>query len=201
MVVVTAPVRDRAPAGDESGFSLSELLVVIGLLMVVLIAAWAGMYALVKSNEVSTAQGNAAQDFSDPLEEMSIALMQNLTLKTAQPNRIEAWTDRNMDGNPELIAFYASGGKLYYEKWDYNSARTTVLSHYVWVMSDRNKNDSSHELFTYYSKLGAVINMSDPTQAAAAASRTWRVKAKVYVVGPGGDLVSDSRDILFRNRS
>ena len=186
---------------DDSGFSLSELIIVLGLLSMVLMGAWGGMFYVTKSNSVSTFQGNAAHDFADPMEEMSRMIMQNLTINAADPYRIEVWTDRGMTGKPELDAFYATvDNKLVYESWGYTSDRLTITRHRLWVMSPSNYNrTTSTPLFTYYDKTGAVIATS--LVPSKAPSDAVRVRVRLRVDMGSGVTASDVRDIVFRNRS
>lgn len=186
---------------SDAGFSLSEIIIVVGLLPVVLAGAWGALTYTTTSNTVSTAQGNAAHDFSDPMEQMSAILMQNTSLATAGSNRIDVWTDRNMDGAPELYAFYVTAdNRLVNERWDYNSARNAVLSHSSWDMSLTNYNIASGtSLFAYYDKTGAIIPAAEVS--ARAPSNATRVRATLILDMGQGRTASDVRDILFRNRN
>lgn len=191
----------RKLIADDRGFSLSEMMIVLGLMSFVLMGAWGGMYFVTKSNEVSTQQGTAAHDFGDPMEEMSLMIMQNLSIKSAAPNRLEVWTDRDMNGAPELDAFYVTNDKkLVFEKWGYTSDRATVTSHNRWVMSDHNANIAQGvPLFTYYDNTGAVIPEAD--LATRAPAYAVRVHAGIVVDTGNGTFGRTSRDIAFRNRS
>jgi type II secretory pathway pseudopilin PulG len=193
--------RVRRFISEDSGFSLSELIIVIGLLSFVLAGAWGGMYYVTRSNAVSSTQGDAAHDFADPMEQMSRMIMQNLSVKAASPDRIEVWTDRNMDGAPELDAFYVTAGKrLVFERWGYTSDRATILNHSTWVLSTTNHNVASGTpLFTYYDKNGAVI--AGPDVPSKAPSNATRVRVRVMIDMGSGVTAGDVRDILFRNRS
>lgn len=186
---------------DDSGFSLSELIIVIGLLPVVLAVAWAGLMYATTSSAVSATQGNAAQDFANPMEQISRTIMQNTSIRSAQPDRIEVWTDRDMDGSPELDAFYVTADKrLVFERWAYNSGRTTVLSHHVWNMSVNNHNVSTGAaLFEYYDKDGVLIPTAEIS--ARAPSNAIRVRVRLKLDMGNGRTAEDVRDILFRNRS
>ena len=188
---------------NDAGFSLTELVVVVGLLPIVLAAAWGALSFVTKTNQVASIQGNAAHDFADPMEQMSSIIMQNNAIKSADPNRIEVWTDRNMDGAPELDAFYVTADKkLIFERWAYNSSRTTVLSHHLWEMSVTNFNvDSATPLFTYYDASGAPIPTSDIAAHAASDARRVRVRLMIDTGNGATKAYGDVRDILFRNRS
>jgi len=186
---------------EESGFSLPELIIVVGLIPLVLAGAWGGLSFVTASSKVSSVQGNAAHDFANPMEQMSRMIMQNMTIKTASGNRLEVWTDRNMDGAPELDAFYVtSDNQLVFERWSYTSDRLTVLAHNVWSMSASNHNFASGTAaFTYYDKAGAQIPASDVS--AKAPSDATRVRVTLIIDMGNGTTAQDVRDIVFRNRS
>ncbi len=193
--------RIRRALGSDAGFSLTELIIVVGLLPLVLAGAWGALQYTTASNAVATSQGNAAHDFSDPMEQMSSIIMQNTTIHSATPNRLEVWTDRNMDGAPELYAFYVTAdNRLVYERWNYDSSRTTVLSHKSWDMSTTNYNVADGTpLFAYYDKDAAVIQAANVPSTAP--SNATRVRVKLVLDMGGGRTAADVRDILFRNRN
>ena len=186
---------------EESGFSLPELIIVVGLIPLVLAGAWGGLSFVTASSKVSSVQGNAAHDFANPMDQMSRMIMQNMSIKMASGNRIEVWTDRNMDGAPELDAFYVTAdNRLVFERWSYTSDRVTVLAHNVWAMSTANHNVASGTAaFTYYDKAGVQIPASDVS--AKAPSDATRVRVTLIIDMGNGTTARDVRDIVFRNRS
>jgi len=186
---------------SDDGFSLTEVIVVIGLLPLVLAGAYGALNYTTTSSAVSAKQGNAARDFASPLEQMSSTIMQNTSIKSAGVNRIEVWTDRDMDGAPELDAFYVtSDNRLVFERWGYTSDRLNVVSHNTWDLSSSNYNVGSNTpLFTYYDKTGAVIDSAQV--AVKAPSNATRVRVRLMVDTGDGNTLTDIRDILFRNRS
>jgi len=187
-------------ARDEQGFSLSELIIVVGLMGTVIAMSWAGLSVMMKGNDISTSQGNSANAFANPVEEMSMILMQNGSVKSAAPNRVEVWTDRQIDGTPELNAFYVnSSGELIWESWKYNSARTSYTSHNVWVMDNSNANVAQGvPLFAYYDRDGSVLTGTNIAQKGP--SDTVYMKLTVIVHTTNGT-TSDTRGVYFRNRS
>lgn len=193
--------RMRTLLADDAGFSLTELIVVVGLLPIVLAMAWGALMYTSTSAAVSTTQGNAARDFANPMEQMSRTIMQKMDLDTAETNRIAVWTDRNMDGSPEKTAFYVTNDhKLVLERWGYNSARTTVLSHSVWNMSQNNYNLSAGvPVFEYYDQSGTLIPEAEVS--ARAGSEAARVRVRLVIDMGNSRTIQDVRDITFRNGS
>ena len=193
--------RIRRAFGADAGFSLTELIIVVGLLPLVLAGAWGALQYTTASNAVATTQGNAARDFSDPMEQMSSILMQNTTIHSATPNRLEVWTDRHMDGSPELQAFYVTAdNRLVYETWNYNSSRTTILAHRSWDLSTTNYNIAAGTpLFSYSDKDNVVIQAANVP--ATAPSDATSVRVTLILDMGRGRTASDVREILFRNRN
>jgi hypothetical protein len=190
-------MRLRRRLADDSGFSLSELVIVTGLLGFIVAAAWAGMAAISKAGDVSENATTTTHDLSIPLEQISKVVMQNTTVKYTAANRMEVWTDRNLDNMPELEVIYANAAKeLVWESFYYDSSRTTVTKHTKWVFSVNNANASSGTpLFTYYDRAGAVIT---DMEKAPSLSRYVRVRVKVQLKD---QVVEGGRIILYRNRS
>lgn len=185
---------------DDSGFSLSELLVVLGLMGAVLAVAWAGLFGIRASDEIASQEGQAATAFADPLEQMSRILMQNTSVRSTDNNRVEVWTDRDLDGLPELNAFYANAdGQVVHEWWLYNTARTAVTQHRTWVMAENNANVSSGTpLFTYVDADGVELSGTDIAQKGPSDTVFVRVRMTVDI---NGRTETDVREILFRTRS
>lgn len=188
------------PRSDE-GFSLPEVIIALGLLGVVLMISFAALFAIQRSSRVATAQGQYASAFADPMEEMSRMLMQNTSIDSADANRIQVWTDRDLNGQPELNAFYVnSSGELVWEEWFYNSGRSAFWKHNRWVMDNRNANLSAGTpLFRYYDR-----NKTEITGLAIAEkgpSDTVYLKATLVVRPTTGVQRSDTREISFRNRN
>lgn len=192
--------RCHALLKDDAGFSLTELIVVVGLLPIVLAMAWGGLMYATTSSAVSTTQGTAARDFGNPMEQMSRVLMQNTSIAVAESNRIEVLTDRNMDGLPESNIFYVTAdNRLVFERLTKDSAGTVVLSRNTWVLSTSNKNVSSNApLFVYYDNEGAEIPAAEI--AARAPSEATAVRVRLVVDMGKGRTAQDVRDVTFRTK-
>lgn len=183
---------------DGRGFSASELIVVMGLLGAVLSITFTGMFAVYRSNQVNDAQSSAARDFSDPLEKISMIVMQATEIGVAEPYRLVVWTDRDLDGNPERNEFVAgTDSSLTWYYGEYQPDRVGVLEQSTWVMSDNNANRARNTaLFRYYRSTGAeILVMGDvPSQA-------FTVKANMAVEAVPGVPTYDSRNITLRLKS
>ena len=195
---------------SDEGLSLSELLVVVGMLGVVLAAAWGGFFALTRSDVVNTAQSQAAHDFSDPMEWMSKIVMQETAMDSVgtTPNSINpgpyaigVWTNRNADTTPELNNISVdTAGDLVWESWVYDSSRLNVLpgTHNKWVVSSTNSNRTvspNVPLFTYLDSQDTTI-----TDMTTVSSATYRIRVTLLVPGVDGVTLRDSRDITLRNK-
>lgn len=188
--------------------TLTEVLVASALLGMVITAGFAGLMVISKGGTISSSASIAAHDMADPLEMMSRMIMQNNGFNTATippgwsaiaPSQYQllVWTNPKLGTNPELDAFYSTdAGELVWERWVYNSGKTTFTTHVRWVMSQNNANVARGvPLFKYYDAAGTQI-----TDMGQAASMTRYVIATT-VSDSGTDVYTDSRTILFRNRN
>jgi len=157
---------------EDAGFTLTELLVYVSLLGVVLAAAYAGMFAIQKAANVSESQSRFTTAFADPMEQMSRIIMQATKIQAVSPYRIEVWTDRNLDGKPQLNAFYCdTAGWLTWEWWQYpdNLIYSTNPGGYTqwkrWVMDINNANEKTgftpQPLFVSYNASNTVETNPD----------------------------------------
>jgi len=113
---------------DDSGFSLTELLVVSILIVVVLAAMFLLMGATQSMTNMASARAIAAdvgQTATDLMARDLRQAQQNDDLKTlgapidrgaftiAEPTHMQFWSDVNNDQKPELVTYEVVGGSLY----------------------------------------------------------------------------------------
>jgi len=194
-----------------AGFTLSEVLVVLALLGLVLAAAWSGMLVINRSAAVNERNASAAKDLSEPLEQISKALMQNnmissSDIKGSNPtgaDTISVWTNPTLGAHPELDTFMTVPGgddgqyQLLWRRWVTTSDMKTIESSNTWVMSYSNANKTVNvPMFTYYDASGTVL-----TAAENIPSSTRYVVVRIVAALPGGSTVEASRTVYFRNRN
>lgn len=185
------PIRPR----DDSGFSLSELIVVIGLLGLVLSGAYALFYLARVSTNESSAQSWAAREIGQPLENMERMFSQQAPpLVVAESYICEIQTDQDRDDRYEFRRFEATAnGRLIetvYELVDQPTPRVAV-----WSTSNANRATST-PLFTYYN-----IDGEDITTRGSVHIKQYAASVEVTIVGNhNGREYSDSRRVFFRNR-
>lgn len=185
----------RVGLRDDSGFTLSELLVVIGLLGIVVGGAYALFYLARVSTDDSSAQAWSAREIGQPLENMERMFSQQAPpLVTAETYRCKFQTDQDRDDHYEYHQFEATtDGRLIetvYELVDRPTPRVAV-----WSTSNANR-ASSTPLFTYYD-----IEGTDITTRSAVYIQQYAASVDVTIVGDhNGREYSDSRRIFFRNR-
>ena len=148
-------------AGRDGGFSLVEMVIVMGLLGTTLAVVFGAVNLLTLSTSTSTEESAAAHDLSYSMELLSKAIMGG-TVLYANDNQLVVLT-RSSGASWQVSSITATRGadpastrgRLIWERWSSDASGTapTGTLHSVWVMSDRNVNrdaTSPIALFAYY---------------------------------------------------
>lgn len=152
-------VRSRR---DDSGVTLTELVVVLALLGVMITAVFTTVQVLSGSASATTTNSTGANDMSYTMELLSKAVMGGRLLY-ASDQRIVFLTPTD-DGGHEVQTVYArqstnpsaTAGELVWERWSSDDSGTVPVTggaHTVWVMSESNANVTSSPeipLFAFY---------------------------------------------------
>lgn len=189
---------------SDEGFSLSELLVVVGLIGIILGAAWAFFLVASRGSAQTEREAWLSREIGQPLEYAERIYMQQLDLKFKDAAGVihdrRQWclatTDRDHDDQLETYIFQTTAdGRLTVtssETSDSPSPRTAT-----WSTSNRNRLTSpATPFFTYYDINGVDISTKplDYIQQYAA-SMTLTIVAEY-----DGKLETGSRRIYFRNQ-
>lgn len=186
-------------ARSDSGFTLSELIVVIGLLGVVISVVYGSMFAMVQASRASDRQARFTNEIASPLLAIDTVLVQNSTIEQASPYRISVLTDRDLNNMMERTTIEArSDGTLRFYVEELNAQRTaTNRIIQDWTMSENNVNVAEGvTLFRYF----ATDPAEEITEMESVASDARSVLVSV-VTEHDGRVLSDSRRIQFRLRS
>lgn len=120
---------------DDSGFSLTEMMVVVVLLGVVLAAAWMVMSAVSSMSNSLSARATATDESDLFVGAAGTELRQAASLKSfagadtanpdaqaafydIRPRQIGFYVDIDHDGRPERVAYYVSGMRLMRQQAD-----------------------------------------------------------------------------------
>ena len=183
---------------DESGFSLSELLIAGALIVVVTSGAWAFSYAVTQGSRVSEARGVAARDTATPLMLAEKYVMQALALEETGPYRLVYRLDRDLStsATAERQTLEAtSDGRLLLTSVRIDSAFNELEAPRVSVLSTHAVNVAQGQpLFTYYDS-----NETEITSMGYAPSQARSIRVRLYVQQDEA-LHYDSRLMTLRNR-
>ncbi len=189
-------VSMRLRVSDDSGFTLTELLVVLGLLSVILGAAWLGFEVANNGSKASDRQSYISHEVGFPLDYMERILMQNYGFDNTYPGttgyRVAALTDRDNDGHPERYLFEATSSGLLQVTTSEEADRPTPS---IYVISEHNSNVAQGKvLFKYFdANRNEITNMSNVDSQARSMTMT-------IVTTYDGQSFSDTRRVFFRNR-
>jgi hypothetical protein len=187
---------------DDEGFSLSELIIVVGLIGFVLGAIYAANQALVRGGQVSETQARFSRDAGEPVRISEKSIMQMIKLESASPSSITFLTDRNLDEAPERVtisATPATGTKAHsfrYEIWQLNAARTSAVKKTDVYWTDICYNiPAGVPLFRFYDSEGLEI-----TNMTLALSETRSIRMQLFLQYQGSEFRGD-KIIYLRNMS
>jgi prepilin-type N-terminal cleavage/methylation domain-containing protein len=193
-MVATRDIK-RAPVRD-GGFSLTELMVVLGIMGVVLAGAYS--LALVTNRSASTTeiQSAFAQEVGVPLQLAEKYLQQNTGLEEWQDYELVCFTDTDIDGFDERVTIQAhADGRLTVDVWNTDIQHQNTTQRVSFVASENNANVANGTpLFTYLAD-----DSTEVTSTEARASNTRSVIMTV-VAEIDGKTLEDDRWVLFRNR-
>lgn len=186
---------------DDRGFTLSELIVAMGLLLVVLTVAFAGFQVAARSARVSDVQSVMAREVAAPLTYLEEIGEQNLIIEAPTGYSVSLLTDRNNDNVKERHMISANlDGTLTDKVWLVNNLGQNVSLQQSFKWSTRNANRaSSVPLFHYYTAATATSTPVEITNMAVVPQQARKMIVDV-VVAYDGKQVRDMRDIWFRNR-
>jgi prepilin-type N-terminal cleavage/methylation domain-containing protein len=183
---------------DDKGFTLSELIVVMGLIGVVITVVYGSMFAMVQASRASDRQARFTNEVASPLLVIDTVLVQNSAIEEASPYRIVVLTDRDLNNKMERTLIEATAdGRLRYRVEELNAQRTAVERVMQdWTISENNVNVARGEpLFRYFTEDPGVEITSMGSVPSDARS------VLVSLVSMHGDrTISDSRRIQFRLR-
>lgn len=184
-------------AQSEDGYSLAELLVVVGLMGVVLAVAWNVNFFINRASAQNEREAWFGAEIRTPLMQFDKLLMQNGQIEGVSGDySISFFTDVDLDDVKERNVIKAQGGTLSMTSWVVNGANQNVgapIRDVVFSTHNANQ-DEGVPLFTYYDRDGAAITSSDEYAGSARSVRT------TIVVDYDGQVFSDSRLTFLRNR-
>jgi len=180
------------PLRRDEGYTLSELVAVIGLLGIILGVAYGGMRIAMTGTAFSDEQALVSEEIAAPLDLIDQVFTQSLGFDVSYPgvqqNRVAVFTDQNADGVQERWQFEVDGSRLIVTR---GTAGSGTAEQTVWSESNANIAQGV-PLFRYYGPNGEITNMSDVANDATYVKVTLMVSYR-------DSTRSDSRTVFIRN--
>lgn len=181
---------------EDAGFTLTELIVVIGLLGIVVGGAYALFYLARSGTEMSDRQAWTSREIGKPLEHMERMFSQRVSSLVSSDRYIcEFRTDQDRDNLHEFHRFEATtDGRLVERVYEQPNTVTTARTA-VWSSHNVNR-ASGTRLFTYYNIDNVDISAEPPLYI-----QQYAASVEIEIVTEyDGKRYSDSRRVYFRNR-
>lgn len=181
---------------NEQGFTVTELLVSMSLLLVLLSMTYYAVEAVQASGRVTDRQVRLAQEVTTPLHAMDKVLSQNKAIENGSGFVSDAYTlTTRSPVQPGTTSFtrsvYTAGtdGRLIERVYrgSMGSGTTTLLRTKVWSTSNTNRTKGA--LFTY---LGPSGETTTPAAARSVIIQVW--------AADDGKEYRGRRQVFFRNR-
>lgn len=196
--MVRRPIDTRTAGGcGDDGYTLSELMVVIGLLGIVLAIAWNMNNFVTTVSQSNEREAYFSSEVRTPLMYIDKLLMQNSAIEGGSTEyRLSFLTDQNLDDVRERTVVEVSGSELQLTTWEITGSMTSIQPPIRSMrLSDHNANlDLGEPLFTYLDSEDETITVSDEF-AGNARSITTNI-----VVDYQGHVFRDAIRTYLRNR-
>lgn len=184
--------------GRDEGFSLAELIIVMGLIGIVLAAAWSLSYSMVQGGRVNETQSVFARDSGEPVRLANRAIMQAVEVEGSYctSQAIQFLTDRTMNSQFQRVRISATADRhMRYEEWQLNSSKAEVSKRLDILFSEKHVSNLERgvPLFTYYNWDGVVI---DDSTLIGSDTRSVTLALSLTV---GSSSVVSSQTVMLRN--
>lgn len=169
-------LRNMRARTGETGFSLTELMVVCAILPIILGAAYlvfttmSGNYSSISAQSEATSEAQRAMDtMVREIRQAQETTTGGGALAIAQPDRCAFYADMDRDGVPERITYYVDGTDLY--RMVGVSSTQVSPYHYVDGPAQRvvNLTTSSVVVFTYFDNGAPDTAVTNPVPAQVSA--------------------------------
>lgn len=186
---------------DDSGLSLSELIVALVLLVAVLGISYGALEAVYKGAEVADRQATFARDVGVPLTYLEKVVSQVTVIENPTAYSASLITDMDNDNTRERHMVSAeTDGRLRDRVWlvDAAGTNTSLYADYTWSRTNANR-PLSTALFRYFSSDTSASAASEITVMTDVPAQARNVVVTV-VSRHGGKTLQDSRRVYLRNR-
>ena len=176
---------------DDSGFTMAEFIIVVGLVAIILTAAYAAFTAVQTEDSSLEVQSTLSNTVDNTLNQMTREMRQAQEIQVgygafavAQPQTVSFYSNVDQDLAPELITYYVSNGALYKQisqpqltAYPYNFVAATAT-----VVIPQVNTSYAGPTFTYYTN--ATSPVSTTTTSAISAVDVVLTGKKSSMTGP-----------------
>lgn len=182
----------------DEGFTLSELIIVVGLLSVVLGGIYMASSALLEGSRVNEIQSTFSRESGESMRLVEKAVMQATAIEAASATSLTFKTDRRLDALDQRVTIDVYGNQLRYREWQLNSMGAVVSQTRNIVFTKNCWNSSGYPLFRYYNYASQEITN---TEAIASDTRNVGMTLRLGLTMNGkSSTYTSSRSINLRNK-
>lgn len=179
---------------DDRGFTLTELIVAMSVMLIVMAVAGQIFYTAAQANAVAIEKASYTKRVTEPLDAASRNLMQATQLESGNGYAVTFLINPNLDAESQRVTIDLSTPEGRLAIWDTNGQLVNTAAIMDSPLSDGLENaEAGIAAFRYYDAAGHEVT---DYEAVPSRAKTMSITIHTHV---GGEPVTETRHVYLRN--